>query len=305
MVRLKIVNVMILLPVITFILFVAISYFFIMDIDTPIPVIEVTDSSDQEIIYFGVISRYSPRSIISGYNPLMNYLTENTPYTFKLKLSRSYLETVNQLVEGDVDFASLGNYTYINAHNLHGVKCIAMPINKVGNLHNYDDIIVKSDSPIRELSDLHERSFAFASRQSFSSWMGIWMLKNSGVSLQNLSRHEYLSHHDLVAERVLRGDFDAGIVKTVVAEKYAPLGIRTLARSPAIPSVPLVTGPDVDSARVRIVQEALLNLESLIEAGEISTAGWDAEVANGFSVGNDSLYNFPRQILAELETVTP
>ena len=292
------------LPVITFILLSTVSYFIIMDIDTPVPFIAQSDSEEKEVVHFGVISRYSPRSIISGYEPLMKYLSDNTPYTFKLKLSRSYMETVNQLIEGSVDFASLGNYTYINAHRNHGVRCIAMPINKMGNLKNYDDIIVKEESPAHSLDDLKGHSFAFASKQSFSSWMTIWMLHGANVHLSDLSEVEYHSYHDLVAEKVLRGEFDAGMVKAVVAEKYAPLGIRTLARSPAIPSVPLVAGPVVDSTRISIVQNALLALESLIENGEVSTTGWDEEVANGFRAGHDSLFNFPRRILAELDQTT-
>jgi hypothetical protein len=50
-----------------------------------------------------------------------------------------------------------------------------------------------------------------------------------------------------------------------------------------------------------VVQAALLELSSLIESGEISTSGWDTEVANGFVAGQDSLYNFPRQILDDIE----
>jgi phosphonate transport system substrate-binding protein len=294
-------NPKIFLPVILFILSFGISYVFIMDIETPVPepVSKVDDKT--ETIYFGVISRYSPRSIVSGYQPLMEYLTNTTPYSFKLKLSRNYLETVDQLVRGRVDFASLGNYTYINAHKNHGVRCIAMPINGDGNIENYDDIIVPLHSEIKSLSDLKGKSFAFASKQSFSSWMGIWMLKKAGVELADLSHYENLSYHDLVAEKVLRGDYDAGMVKSVVAQSFSESGIRVLARSPAIPSVPLVAATHVDTARIMIVQQSLLKLRLLIEAGEISTEGWDPEVANGFMVGHDSLFNFPRQLLDELD----
>ncbi|NQV42446.1 MAG: PhnD/SsuA/transferrin family substrate-binding protein [Candidatus Marinimicrobia bacterium] len=272
-----------------------------MDIETPIPEIHSNQIEKTETVYFGVISRYSPRSIVSGYQPLMDYLTESTPYNFKLKLSRNYLETVNQLARGSIDFASLGNYTYIHAHENHGVMCIAMPINDEGNIDNFDDIIVPENSNIHSLAELAGKSFAFASRQSFSSWMGIWMLKKEGVELTDLSRYENLSYHDLVAEKVLRGDFDAGMVKSVVAQSYSESGIRILARSPAIPSVPLVAGAHVDTSRVRIVQQSLLRLHSLIEAGDISTEGWDTEVANGFMAGHDSLFNFPRRLLGEIE----
>jgi len=295
-------NFKVLLPVLLFLVCLSISYVFIMDIETALPAISSQPGEKDELVYFGVISRYSPRSIVSGYQPLMKYLSENTPYNFKLKLSRNYLETVDQLAMGRIDFASLGNYTYIQAHKKFGVRCIAMPINAEGSIENYDDIIVATDSEIRSLVDLKGKSFAFASKQSFSSWMGIWMLKESGVELSDLSRYENLSYHDLVAEKVLRGDFDAGMVKAVVAQSYKESGIKVLARSPAIPSVPLVVASHVDSTKKRVVQNALLRLKSLIAAGLVDTRGWDTEVANGFRPGHDSLFNFPRQLLDELES---
>jgi len=297
------INLKILFPVAIFLVCLVISYFFIMDIETPLPEIDSGHDAKHEIVYFGVISRYSPRSIVSGYQPLMKYLTENTPYHFKLKLSRNYLETVEQLTMGRIDFASLGNYTYIQAHHKHGIKCIAMPINADGSNNNYDDIIVPTDSKIQSLKDLKGKSFAFASKQSFSAWMGIWMLKESGVELSDLSHYENLSYHDLVAEKVLRGDFDAGMVKAVVAESYKEAGIRVLARSPAIPSVPLVVGAHVEMTKKEIVQKALLQLKDLINEGSITTDGWDTEVANGFRAGHDSLFTFPRRILKELEAL--
>lgn len=296
------INQKILTLVFIFIVCLGISYVFIMDVETPTPLVERPTKDDTQIVYFGVISRYSPRSIVSGYQPLMDYLTENTPYKFKLKLSRSYLETVEQLAEGQIDFASLGNYTYIKAHEKYGVRCIAMPIDSEGSIENFDDIIVAADSDIHSLDALQGRSFAFASKQSFSSWMAIWMLKETGIELSDLSNYEHLSYHDLVAEKVLRGDFDAGMVKAVVADAYKGSGIRRLARSPAIPSVPLVVGAHVDAEETQVVQTALLELREHIASGTVITQGWDAEVANGFQAGHDSLYTFPRQLLNELKT---
>jgi len=280
-----------------------IGYMLAMDIETPRPVLKHDNLEGREIVYFGVISRYSPRSIIEGYQPLMDYLTSKTPYHFKLRLSRNYLETVSQLTEGEIDFASLGNYTYIKTRLKFDIKCIAVPINSRGNLDNYDDIIVLENSPAQTLKDLRGKSFAFASKQSFSSWMGIYMLHQAGVELSDLSRYENLSYHDLVAEKVLRGDFDAGMVKSVVAEQYREQGIRVLAKSPAIPSVPLVAAAHVKPEKLRLVQTALLDLKSLIDTDQISTLGWDSEVAHGFWAGYDSLFNFPRKILTHLDEI--
>ena len=44
-------------------------------------------SKDKPVIYFGVISRYPPRKIYEGYQPIMDYLTHHSEYLFKLKLN--------------------------------------------------------------------------------------------------------------------------------------------------------------------------------------------------------------------------
>lgn len=272
----------------------------VLDIETPPPIISNEDLEKEEIVYFGVISRYAPRSIIRGYQPLMEYLTENTPYSFKLRLSRSYLETVDQLIDKQIDFASLGNYTYINSHRDNDIRCIAVPLNAQGNLQNYDAIIVSENSPIKSLKDLKGRTFAFASKHSFSSWMAVWMLREVDIELEDLASYVNLDHHDMVAEKVLRGTYDAGMVKAIVAQRYEAAGIHILELSPAIPGVPLVAGSSVVEEKVEYVQTALLNLKSYIDSAGISTVGWDGEVLNGFQMGHDSLYNFPRSILKDL-----
>ena len=133
--------------------------------------------------------------------------------------------------------------------------------------------------------------------------MAIWMLHQAGVELEDLSRYANLDYHDLVVEKVLRGDFDAGMVKAVMEETFQAAGLRVLMRSPAIPSVPLVAGAHVDSLKLQNVRKALLDLKAYIDAGTISTEGWDRELAYGFRPGYDSLFNFPRKILAELDSL--
>ena len=67
---------------------------------------------DKQIRYFGVISRYTPREIFAGYQPIMDFLTENTPYQFELLLNNSYEGTAEQLGKGEIVIASLGSLVY-------------------------------------------------------------------------------------------------------------------------------------------------------------------------------------------------
>lgn len=282
------------------VIFVTACFYYTLDIGTSPPQISDKNSDTREVIYFGVISRYSPQKIIRGYQPLMDHLSKVTPYKFELRLSRNYMETVEQLTEGKVSFASLGNFTYVNANRDYGVTCIAMPLNRQGESVNFDAFIVQDNSPIQSVSDLSGKSVAMASRYSFSSWMAIWALKQEGLSVKELSAYTHLDHHDQVAEKVLVGEYNAGMVKALVADKYQDEGLRTIYVSPPFPSVPLVAGSAVSEQKIRVVQEALVALRAQIEKGIIQTDEWDDEIRHGYVKGDDASYDYTRRILYEL-----
>lgn len=77
----------------------------------------VRNQSNKPVRYFGVVSRYTPREIFLGYQPIMDFLTENTPYKFELKLNTSYEGTAQQLANGEISIASLGSLVYVRLQN--------------------------------------------------------------------------------------------------------------------------------------------------------------------------------------------
>lgn len=47
-------------------------------------------AEEKAIIHFGIIPRYNPMIMYQNYQPIMDYLTQTTPYRFELKLASSY-----------------------------------------------------------------------------------------------------------------------------------------------------------------------------------------------------------------------
>ena len=143
-------------------LLVAVSvwiYYYAIDIETPFPEIinpsqAAADSLSKPVVYFGVISRYSPNIIYKGYQPLMDYLTANTGYRFELRLSSSYEETVQQLVNGNVDAAFLGSFIYLKARREYGIKCILKPLNDNFKPFFHSVLITGRESRIYSVGDL-------------------------------------------------------------------------------------------------------------------------------------------------------
>ena len=164
-----------LLCLVAFLLLSTNIYVFLMKIATvetrayfePAAVMETT--STKPVVNFGVISRYPPRTIYEGYQPVMDYLSDNTPYEFRLKLSNSYEETIQQLVKDEVQLAFLGTYIFLTSFQVDSLDCVLKPISEQGEPFFYGTIITREDSGIEQPEDLEGKTFAVTSQWSFSA----------------------------------------------------------------------------------------------------------------------------------------
>ena len=250
------------------------------------------------VIYFGVISRYHPVVMYEEYQPIMHYLTSQTPYRFELKLGKTYEDAVAYLGQGKVQIASLGAVTYVEAHSRFGAVPILRPLNRDGEPAYRSIIITRNDSDVETLSDLRGRTFAFASVHSTSgNLFGRYVLGQAGVNLGDLYRFKNFKHHDQVAKAVLTRQYAAGSVKDIVAHKYEPRGLRFLHVSDPIPSVPLVVRPDVPEAVVHAVKAALLRIDRNNPEHQRLTAEWSEEFKYGFAAATDADYEPIRTML--------
>ncbi len=261
------------------------------------PAGRAVDEVSKPIVGFGVISRYNPRIMFQEYQPIVDYLTEHTPYRFELRLGRSYEDAVAFLCKGKVQVASLGGLTYLEAHRRCGAVPVVKPLNAQGQAFYRSVVVVRKDSPIRSLADLPGHSFAFASMHSTSgNLVPRGYLKRAGIELQALRRYANLKHHDAVAKAVLAGDFDAGAVKDIIGERYLSKGLRIIYRSQPIPSVPIVVRPDCDPNLVAAVKAALLEIDASDPGQAASMADWNAEFRHGFVPAKDSDYDVLRKL---------
>jgi len=244
------------------------------------------------VIRFGVIPRYNPLVMYKRYQPIMDYLTAETPYRFELKISRDYPEAVRFLQQGVTQISSLGDVTFAEACSEYAAMPILKPLNKKGLPFYRSAIIVRNDSPIKEIKELRGKRIAFGSLQSTSGNLyPRYLLWDNGIPLQQLKSFSNLQHHDAVAKAILKGQYDAGAVKDVVAEKYQSHGIRVLAWSKPIPAVPLVMKRDSPPELVAAITNALLKLDRTNPRHKEIMKTWDDEFSNGFAPAKQSDYN--------------
>lgn len=244
-------------------------------------------ASQKPVVYFGINLRYTPRTMYLRYQPLMDYLTGNTPYRFELRINRGYREALEDLVQGRVSISSLGDGAFVEALLLHGAIPLVKPLNAEGKPFYRAAIIVPRDSSVRDLKELKGKTFAFGSYHSVTgNLLPRCMLDQAGVPIRELGGTAGLKNHDAVTKAILKGRYGAGAVKDLFAAKYQQYGLRVLAYSGPVASVPLVVRRDAPKELKASVSAALLKLDPRNPEHRRIMASWDEEFRHGFAAAS-------------------
>lgn len=134
--------------------------------------VSADEDKQKETIYFSAITLYHPIVMYQKYQPLMDYLTKNTPYRFELKLSQDYKDIIKFLKNNEVQVALLGGLTYLEAKKQFNIIPILKPLGYDGKPYYRSVYIARRDNEeINVLTDLKGKSVAFASERSTSGYL--------------------------------------------------------------------------------------------------------------------------------------
>ncbi len=253
----------------------------------------VKPNSCKDSVYIGVISRFTPEKIYKGYQPIMDYLTEQTGLCFGLKLGSTYSETIEMLKEGKVEAAFAGTFIFIK-ENKGDLFAVLKPLNS--NLMPFfrSVLITKNSSSIDSISDLRNKKIALPSPEAFSSfWFKNIFLKKHQMSLNDLKKITYFGYHNSVVRQVLMGIYDAGVVKGRVANEYKDKGIKIVAYSFPFPGSPIIISEKSNPRIVKLIVTSLLNSTTQIRKS------WDKEFLFGFVKASNKDYDILKNIIKE------
>ena len=258
--------------------------------------INSTSEKQKQIVYVGVISRYPPNIIFKGYQPIIDYLNQNEKYQFELKLSTSYSETVNQLVNGDVAIAFFGSLLYINAHERYGIVPILKPLNEDFKPFFKSVAFTRSSGEVNSIEDLKGRRIALPSEESFSgTWLIKYELLKYNILEKDIKEIKNFAYHQNVIYQVLSGDFDAGVVKDRVIKEYDNRKIKIIGYSEPVPGSPIVAAKDYDAEIINTIKSLLLKIDLNQSKYQELIKSWDKEFTYGFVEANDSDYDLIRK----------
>lgn len=249
-------------------------------------------------IRFGSVAMDTPAVMHHRLTPLTEYLTQELGRPVVLKLSPDMKAAINAVAKGKVELGYLTPVAYLRSHAQGGSQLVAKTVTQ-GKGSFQLMIVVREDSPIHHLDELFGKSFAFGDPAALLQRAAV---VNAGLPLERLGKQEFLGHYDNIARAVMRGFYDAGILKDTTALKWQGQGLRILHTSPPLPPYNITASARVDQPLLEKMRKAFLKLDVSNPAHRPVIKALDNEY-DGFAATSDAEYNIVRELIAPFERI--
>lgn len=267
-------------------MFATIIFFFVAGICT-------SEDSLAEEVQLGSVAMDIPAAMVKRLAPLTRYLSNKTGLNVNFRASADLGSAVDDLGTNKTQIAYLTPAAYLEAHKKYSAIPLVNPLNKGKGTFTLM-IVVPQDSPIKTMSDLRGKKFAFGDKKAV---LQPAVVENAGFNLSEFASYNYLNHYDNIAKAVINGDFDAGILKDSIAEKYALQGLRIIHTSPPLPSYIFAVNKKLPAKTITKLKNAMLALKDDTEENKLILTALEKGY-NGFEAASDKDFDGIRKLLA-------
>lgn len=252
-----------------------------------------------QTITMGAVAMDAPIEMIKRMTPLADYLAKETGYVVRFRPAPNLHTAVKDLGENTVQIAYLTPMAYITAHEQYQSVPLVAPLTR-GKSTFHLLVVVRRDSPHKKLTDLIGKRFAFGDPKAY---LQPAVLFDAGVRREDFAVVAYLKHYDNIAKAILKGDFDGGIMKDTVYEKFAAQGLREVHRSPPLSSYVFAVNANLDSQSGHKLKHALLKLNKPSPESRAVVKSLDQSY-DGFQIVSDQDYDRERALIARFTKAT-
>lgn len=245
---------------------------------------------------FGSVAMDTPVVMFKRLSPLTQYLSEELGQPVTLKLSPSMKEAIKEISSNKVEIAYLTPVAYIKAHAKGNARILAKTVtNKKDSFKLM--IVVKENSPIQSVEELFGKKFAFGDPAALLQRA---VVVGAGLPLEKLGSYEFIGHYDNIARGVMRGFYDAGILKDTTAYKWKNKGLRILHSSAPLPPYNLAASGSIDEKTFNKLRQAFLKLDPENQAHRKVIKSLDKKY-DGFAPTSDQEYDVIRTLTKPFE----
>ncbi len=248
---------------------------------------------------FGTYAADKPTETVKKYRPFLMFLASRLTeelgeeVQIKLVIAKEYETSIQQLADGEVDFARFGPASYVLATERNPEVQIVAIESKNGQKRFKGIIAVHKDANIEAITDLAGLTFAFGDELStIGRYLSQAELLRVGISGKDLHSYEFLGRHDSVGIAVGAGKFAAGALKESTFKKLVADGvpIRALISFDNV-TKPWISASDLPKEVYDAMQRVMLSSENEEIVRRVSK--------NGFLIGSDADYQPIRQAMQD------
>lgn len=220
--------------------------------------------ADEKSNYFGVINQRSIALTAKYWNPILNYVSQKSGVVLKLRMGKTAPKTTAMTVRGEHAFVYT-NHMFTKQRDKIGYRVIL----RIKTPSINATIIVREDSPIRELQELKDQQVVFPHSNAF---VGYWVPMDHLIRSDINVTPSYAGNQEGAMAQVQHGKVVAAAVNKQVLERYARregLNYRSLWVSESYLSIPIMVHPDLEQHKVDAVRKAFIEMKNDVKGKQI------------------------------------
>ena len=239
----------------------------------------------------GVFPFISAQRLESVFAPIAFQLDEVMNCSLRYRSAVDFKAFMKKVKNREFDIAFIQPFDYVRIAALQGYIPLAA---RKGSLHAI--LVTRTDSEIRNLSDLKGKALALPPAVSAMAYLGREMLKNAGLDTAEDMTLLYSKNHGSCLHKVSIGKVAACITAPTTLRLYESKThqkFKVVTRSSAIPNALFVARGDIPQEKIHQLQQKILNLSLNESAQKLFNTN---KLAHPFRVVNDHEYDIVRTI---------
>lgn len=222
-------------------------------------------SWSRDLIYsFGIAPQQSATALIEAWSPLIEKMKSDCHCKITFLTAPSIAEFEININKGIYDLVYLNPLHFINSQKIGYTSLVREEGRKLKGI-----IIVRKDSPIKNLEDLKGQKIAFPGETAFAATV----LVKKKLELKKINFEPvYVKSHDSVFQNVLTGLMPAGGAVNRTLEGLAETDkekLRTLDTTDSVTPHPIAIKKSIDKKKKAIFLKTLIGLNSSEEGMKI------------------------------------
>ncbi len=261
-------------------------------------------NNQPDSLVIGMVPSTSPEMLKDNFEEIRTYLEREMSIQIELFVPDDYKELIAAMKSGQVDIGLYGAFSYIIADQDQDLDPLVVRKRKDMGVTYNSLLITRPDSGLDCIEDIQGLRMAFVNSASTSGYIIPYALFTSrSIDIETyFSSYYFAGSHDLVAEDVIAGRADVGVMSKSILRGLINTGrvrsddLKIIWESDPIPGSPFIARTELNDRLKDGFVEAMLNIH---ERDPEALAAYSSSL-EGYVPIQPEMYNSIRNIVSVL-----